>query len=110
MTGSAVNGTIVLPGQGDATPAVEQKLNWRLLIGRFISRWIETFVTLAGTQVLAILALPPGEWSFNVFVQLVGPTLTAAFQAGRSAWPSIKSFFENGFKWPDDVNTVAKAA
>lgn len=99
--------TIVLPGKGDADPVVKQKLAWRVLIGRFIARWVETFVSLAGSQVLAIIALPPGQWTFNVFLQLVAPTLTAAFQAGRSAWPSIQSYLTNGFRWPDDVNTVA---
>lgn len=102
-----LTGTITLPGKGDVAPQVKQKLAWRVLIGRFIARWVETFAGLAGAQIVAIIALPPDQFSFSVFLQLVGPTLMALLQAGRSAWPSIQSYLTNGFAWPDDVNTVA---
>src|SRR4051812_22284650 len=100
-----VTGTITLPGKGDTDPVGRQKLAWRVLVGRFLVRYVETFAGLAGAQILTVVALPPGQWSFNVFLQFVAPAAMALIQAGRSAWPSIASYLNNGGRWPDDVNT-----
>ncbi len=97
MTGDPQMTTV--PGVKSAT--VPEKQAWRLIAGRFITRWVEIFAGLAGGQVIAVLALPPQQYSFNLLIQFLAPTLTATYQALRAAWPTISTYLNNGFRWPD---------
>lgn len=85
--------TITLPGKGDAVPEVRQKLAWRVLIGRFIARWVETFAGLAGAQIVAIIALPPSQFSFSVFLQLVRASRYQAAAAMSTPMPDDRLHF-----------------
>jgi uncharacterized membrane protein YGL010W len=81
----------------------------RILLGRFVIDYVETFVALIPAQLLALIVTPQLHFSsieeakvatIAWIVQLVGPGLSAFVSAGRrslmTAWPSIKAWLDRG--------------
>lgn len=74
--------------------AVSPGKAWRIILGRFIVRFIESF---GGSVVGLTLFMPANaaDWQ-KIGVLFLQPLITSLYQAGRGAWPSIKQFLESG--------------
>lgn len=92
-------GTVTVANVKPAT--VTTAVAWRILFGRFISRFVEAF---AGAAAMVTLFMPSNaqDWQ-KLGALLIGPFFVALYQAGRGAWPAIKKWLDSGGEVAPDL-------
>jgi hypothetical protein len=76
---------------GEVAPVTVTKgAAWRLVIGRFVVDWIETFAALI---VGVSLFMPSSAEDIQKLgILLATPALSALVSAGRRSWPAIRAW------------------
>jgi hypothetical protein len=76
---------------GEVAPVTVAKgAAWRLVIGRFIVDWVETFAALL---VGVALFVPSNTEDVQKLALLLAtPALSALISAGRRSWPAIRAW------------------